>query len=72
MDAVLYGSQYWEDYELWVCLEGQKEDKYIQIGRNICWNEIESKISVRNSWKSALAPNAFFKNWVLRQARYLV
>jgi hypothetical protein len=30
--AVLYGSQYWEDYELWVCLEGLKEDKYIKIG----------------------------------------
>ena len=25
--VVLYGSQYWEDYELWVCLEGLKEDK---------------------------------------------
>ena len=30
--VVLYGSQYWEDYELWVCLEGLEEDKYIKIG----------------------------------------
>jgi hypothetical protein len=36
--VVLYGSQYWEDYELWVCLEGMKEEKYIEIGQNICWN----------------------------------
>ena len=32
VDVVLYGSQYWEDYELWVCVEGQKEDKPIWIG----------------------------------------
>ena len=38
VDVILYGSQYWEDYELWVCIEGQKEDKYMQIGQNICWN----------------------------------
>ena len=30
--VVLYGSQYREDYELWVCLEGLKEDRNIQIG----------------------------------------
>jgi hypothetical protein len=51
-------------------LEGLKEDKYIQIGQNICWSEIESAILVRNFRKSALAPNAFLKNWVFRQARY--
>jgi hypothetical protein len=33
--VVLYGSQYREDYELWVCLEGLKEDKYIKRGQNI-------------------------------------
>ena len=38
VDVVLYGSQYWEDYELWVCLEGMKEEKYIKFGQNICWN----------------------------------
>jgi len=38
--VVLYGSQYWEDYELWVCLEGLEEDKYIKIGQDICWNRI--------------------------------
>ena len=27
VDVVLYGSQYWENCELWVCIEGQKEDK---------------------------------------------
>ena len=52
--VVLYGSQYREDYELWVCLEGLKEDRNIQIGQNICWNRIGSKIWVRNSWKSVL------------------
>ena len=36
--VVLYGSQYREDYELWVCLKGLKADKYIKIGQNICWN----------------------------------
>jgi len=36
--AILYGSQYREDYELWVRLEGLKEDKYIKFGQNICWN----------------------------------
>ncbi len=71
VDAVLYGSQYWEDYELWVCLEGLKEEKYIKIEQNICWNRISSKIWVRNSWKSILTPNSFLKYWVFRQARYL-
>ena len=32
VDVVLYGAQYWEDYELWVCVEGEKEDKSIRIG----------------------------------------
>jgi hypothetical protein len=36
--VVLYGSQYREDYELWVRLEGLKEDKYIKFGQNIRWN----------------------------------
>ena len=70
VDVVLYGSQYREDYELWVCLEGMKEHKYTKIGENICWNRIASKIWVRNSWKSILLLNAFLKNWVFRQARY--
>jgi hypothetical protein len=30
--VVLYSAQYWEDCELWVCLEGQKEDNFIRIG----------------------------------------
>jgi hypothetical protein len=54
-------AQYWEDYELWVCIEGMKEEKYIQIGQNICWNRRGSMILVRNSWKGILTPNAFFK-----------
>ena len=59
--VVLYGSQYWEDYELWVCLEGMKEEKYIKIRQNISWNRIGSKIMVRNSWKSVLTAECFFK-----------
>jgi hypothetical protein len=59
--VVLYGSQYWEDYELWVCLEGMKEEKYIKIRQNISWNRIGSKILVRNSWKSVLTAECFFK-----------
>ena len=27
-----------EDHELWFCIEALKEDKYIKIGQNICWN----------------------------------
>jgi len=70
--VVLYGSQYWQDYELWVCLDGMKEEKYIKIRQNISWNRIGSKIMVRNSRKSVLTPNSFLKNWVFRQPRYLV
>jgi hypothetical protein len=44
----LYASQYRQDYELWVCLKGWKEDKYIKIGQNIC-SRIESKILLRTS-----------------------
>ena len=36
VDVVLYGAQYWEDCELWVCIEGEKEDKSIRIGQNLC------------------------------------
>ena len=32
VDIVLYGPQYREGYELWVCIEGLKEDKNIRIG----------------------------------------
>ena len=32
VDVVLYDPQYREDYELWVCLEWMKEEKYSQIG----------------------------------------
>jgi hypothetical protein len=31
VDVVLYGSQYREDYELWVCIEGRKR---INISRS--------------------------------------
>ena len=62
VDAVLYGSQYGEDYELWVGIEGLKGDKYIQIGQNICRNRKGNKILVRNFWKSVLTSNAFLKN----------
>ena len=61
MGVVLYGSQYWEDYELWVCLEGMKGEKYIKIGQNIYWNQIGGKILVRNSRKSVLTPISFSK-----------
>ena len=41
--VVLYGSQYREDYELWVCLKGWKEDKYIKIGEIFIGTEIEAR-----------------------------
>jgi hypothetical protein len=44
----MYSSQYRQDYELWVCLKGWKEDKDIKIGQNIC-SRIESKILLRTS-----------------------
>jgi hypothetical protein len=58
---VLYGAQYWEDCELWVCMEGMEDGKYIQIGQNICWNRMGSMILVRNPWTRVLIPNVFFK-----------
>jgi hypothetical protein len=59
--VVLYGAQYWEDCELWVCMEGMEDGKYIQIGQNICWNRMGSMILVRNPWTRVLIPNVFFK-----------
>jgi hypothetical protein len=38
-----------------------KEEKYIKIRQNISWNRIGSKILVRNSWKSVLTAECFFK-----------
>jgi len=38
-----------------------KEEKYIKIRQNISWNRIGSKIMVRNSWKSVLTAECFFK-----------
>ena len=48
MGVVLYGSQYWEDYELWVCIEGLKEDKSIKFGESFGWNRIEGKLLARS------------------------
>jgi hypothetical protein len=50
VDVVLYGSQYREDYELWICIEWIKEDRDVKIGQNIGRNRNGSKILVRNFW----------------------
>jgi hypothetical protein len=43
VDVVLYGASYWEDYELWACLKGLKEDKYIKAVKIFVGTEWEER-----------------------------
>ncbi len=43
VDVVLYGSQYWEDYELWVCIEGTKRINISRLDKISIRTEMESR-----------------------------
>ncbi len=43
VDVVLYGSQYWEDYDLWLCIEGTKRINISRLDKISIGTEMESR-----------------------------